>query len=415
MLKRPFWFFTLRLIVFLTGLFLCWLATDYDSWSAERLLTLTGGAGLIFISIAAGFSKVFNFPGGLEHAKSFFKYLIQSAAWILLVLIFVEIALRVLIYNPPFEKSRTNWAGDLPAEGALILTADEGFGLTWYQKWGEVQTPYTDNRDDNNIIILGDSHTEALEVGSADTFSSVAENVLRKEGYDADIHNMGHKKLALSDHISWIPAYRELYRPQVIVVQLTSLDFAESFNTVQYNYFEAKPDGTLKIVSKFDLSSGFVQKKRTFYNFQPQILSLGSSRYALMKAKKSGYVLEVPVDNPAESAKKFQLEMADQQIELLLQASRGTQLVVVLLPFAPYGTKAGIETADPAYQQMKKFLSQYPEIIIVDPLSEFQKLAASGHMPRGFYNTQPDEGHLNIYGHEIVGNLLAQTLEEILK
>jgi hypothetical protein len=71
---------------------------------------------------------------------------------------------------------------------------------------------------------------------------------------------------------------------------------------------------------------------------------------------------------------------------------------------------------DLKHQNLKSFLSNYPQIILVDPLPEFQQLALSGHLPMGFFNSaQPGLGHLNRRGHEILGELLAQTIEEVVK
>jgi hypothetical protein len=71
--------------------------------------------------------------------------------------------------------------------------------------------------------------------------------------------------------------------------------------------------------------------------------------------------------------------------------------------------------ADPTHEQLKEFIERYPEITIVDPLPEFQQLASSGRLPRGFFNSEPGVGHLNKDGNEIVGRLLAKAVEQALK
>ena len=131
----------------------------------------------------------------------------------------------------------TNFAGDIPAVHAVILWGKEGYALTQYEKWGEIRTPHHDGKKDNDVIILGDSQTEGLQVGDDYKFTSVAETVLRQDGYDVDLHNMGRSGLAMADYVSWIPPYQALYRSKVIVVQLTENDFIESFHMGQFNYF----------------------------------------------------------------------------------------------------------------------------------------------------------------------------------
>jgi len=51
----------------------------------------------------------------------------------------------------------------------------------------------------------------------------------------------------------------------------------------------------------------------------------------------------------------------------------------------------------------------------VDPLPEFQKVTVEGTLPRGFPNTALGIGHLNSNGHAVVGQLLAEQIEAILR
>jgi hypothetical protein len=70
---------------------------------------------------------------------------------------------------------------------------------------------------------------------------------------------------------------------------------------------------------------------------------------------------------------------------------------------------------DPEHQQLKEFIERYPGVTVVDPLPEFRELVSTGHMPRGFFNSTPGSGHLNNYGNEVVGQMLAQAIEQVLK
>jgi hypothetical protein len=111
----------------------------------------------------------------------------------------------------------------------------------------------------------------------------------------------------------------------------------------------------------------------------------------------------------------FDPKLADQQMKLLLKASEGVPLIVVLLPSAPYISGVDIEMNDPAHEQLFEFMKRYPEVTVVDPLPAFQNLASNGRLPRGFFNSTPGEGHLNKDGNRIVGELLAQAIEQVLK
>jgi hypothetical protein len=103
-------------------------------------------------------------------------------------------------------------------------------------------------------------------------------------------------------------------------------------------------------------------------------------------------------------------------MELLLDASIGIPLILIISPDAPHISGDHVEMNDLKHENLKTFLSNYPQVILVDPLPDFQSLALSGYLPMGFFNsTQPSVGHLNRQGHEILGKLLAQTIEAVVK
>jgi len=417
----------LRLELFLIGAFFCKSSIfddKVDNWGIQRILMLVGGISLLIIGIIISLPKIINRPGRLSKLEIVSRYLVQALLWCLLSLLVIELTLRVVIYNPPLHRDVTNWAGDIPAVHSVMLWGKEGYAITQYEKWGEIRTPFHDSKKNNDVIVLGDSQTEELQVDDSLKFTSIAETILRQDGYDADLHNLGRSGLAMADYVSWIPAYKSLYRPKLIVVQLTEDDFIESFHKDQFNYFVAKDNNKIDLIQTYDLSSGFVQKARKDYYLVPQIEELGYQRWYFMReATGNAHVgnanpkTSTPVlaQQPSTNPEAFTPEMAEPQMKMLIGASGGIPLIMVLLPSAPYISGDGIQMADPAHEQLKEFIKHYPEITIVDPLPEFQKLVSTGLLPRGFFNSTPGVGHLNQFGNEIVGRLLAKTIEQVLK
>ena len=337
-------------------------------------------------------------------------------------LLVTELILRGVIQGPPLRRDVTNWAGDLPAVHAVILWGKEGYAITQYEKWGEIRTPYHDGKKDNDVIVLGDSQTECLQVGDNFKFVSVAETTLRSGGFDLDLHNLGRSGLAMADYISWIPAYQPLYHPKVIVLQLTANDFTEAFHKDMFNNFVLRDDNKIEMVHTYDFSSGFKQKAREGYYLPSQIEALGYQRWQFMQgsigsasADKADLGVAGDIPDKTVDLEIFNPELADQQMKMLIDASGGVPLVVVLLPTAPYISGNEIQMVDPAHEQLKDFMKRYPGITLVDPLPEFQQLASAGYLPRGFFNGAPGSGHLNINGNAIVGRLLAKTIEQVLE
>jgi hypothetical protein len=409
--KNQIWSFVLRLILFLTGLYFC-TSSVFDhqgAGSSKRILLLALGFIFLIAGVLISLPVIFNHPNRAAKLESISRYLVQAPLWCLLSLLVVELALRITVFNLPVYWNATNWAGDIPAPGSIMVWGREGFGITHYEKWGEIYTPHQDDQE-NDVLVLGDSQTEALQVMDDVKFVSLAETTLLQDGYDADLHNMGRSGLGLADHVSWIPAYINLYQPKVIVVQLTISDFVESFSEEQFNYFVAQDNTISELVHRYDFSTGFKQRNRNKYIWNGFVIQeLGYERWNLMQQP------DLPSLDTNTKKEAWNADLIARQMEMLIEACNGIPLVVILLPSAPYPSGAELETMDPAHTQLKELIQHYPEVNLVDPLPQFQQLASSGSLPRGFFNTTPGVGHLNQHGHEIVGQLLAETIEQILK
>jgi lysophospholipase L1-like esterase len=422
--KSQFWSNILRLTLFFIGIF-CFKFSIFDQggegWGRGRILMI--GAGIFFLMAAMIISlpQIIGLPDRAAKLEKFSHYLILAPLWCLLSLVLIELILRATIYNPPLYINSSNWSGDIPAANSAILWGQEGYAITHYGKWREVQTPYADDRMDNSVIVLGDSLTEGFQVADSRKFSSIAETMLRQNGYDIDVHNLGRSGLAMGDYVSWIPIYQSLYQPKVIVIQLTRSDFVDSFSLDQFNYFIARNDGIIDLFHAYDISSGFSQKVRKNINWGgSQIQLLGSERWHLIQQSMENLIDENPVVEVSNTetggqVDAFNTDLAAQQMEMLISESGDVPLIVVLLPSTPYISGNELLLADPEYEEFKDFIKGFPEITIVDPLPEFQQLASNGHLPRGFFNSVPGGGHLNMHGHEIIGQMVADAIQQVLK
>ena len=401
----------LRVVLFSIGAhYLISALSDHagSGWEPGRIFTLLLGSCLLAVALVLGLPRIIDRVEKTVGLEASSRYLVEASVWCFLSLLIIELILRLSIYNPPLRRDVTNWAGDLPAVHSVILWGREGYALTQYEKWGEIRTPHHDSNRENDVIVLGDSQTECLQVADDVKFTSVAETILRQDDRDLDLHNLGRSGLAMADYVSWIPPYRSLYRPKLIVIQLSEADFVESFHKDQFNYFVVDDQQKIELIHTFDLSGGFTQKARQRSDIFPQLEEMGFVRWYFMRAA-------VAATPPAGSAaERFAPDLAEQQMHLLIDAAQGTPLLVVLLPSAPTIAGDGIQMADPTHQHLKAFLKRFPEITIVDVLPEFQELASHGQLPHGFFNTPPGTGHLNRFGNEVVGRLLAKAIEELL-
>lgn len=427
MVRIRIWTWMLRLGLVLAGVHYLKIVFGETGgvWEAKRIVMLA--AGILLPALAVFLPMLAKRPPDPGRLESFSKYFLQAAAWCMLAVALIELTLRGLVNNPPLDKDVTNWSGDIPGLNSTVLWGKEGYGLTRYKRWGEIQTPISDRNRDNDLMVLGDSHTEALQVGDDFKFVSVAETVLRGRGHDYDLHNLGRSGLAMADYVSWIPPYKEIFRPKAIAVQLQLGDFVESFDEGQFNKFAFNDDGGLDLLRVFDFSPEFDQRQRRQHYIYSQILFLGRERWnAMWKPTGGGLEETAAQDDPGRGVGSnpdsavdpgaFDSNLAVKQMDLLLEASGDVPLIVVLLPNTPRISGENIVLEDPNHALLKEFLAQYyPNVVTVDPLPEFQRLTREGYLPRGFFNSLPGEGHLNIQGHRIVGELLANAFEQVLR
>lgn len=400
----------------LTALFAIEIHTDYSfhliRHGIYRQLLAEGVALLLIGGVILTTPKI----NAFLRINKITAYLIPMHLWILLVLLVMEIALRIIIYNPPFNSVRTNWFGWAVPQGSYTLWGKEGYAITRFSGKipGEIQTPFEGGED---ILVLGDSFTEALQVPNDQKYASVAESILYRDGYNFDLHNLGDSGLAMADYVSRIPKYKTLYNPKAIIVQLKTNDFIEAFNKEQHNYFVAKNSQIVDIIHTEKIKGKFSVADTLSPNFIFTLWEHGQGRFgALKKEQKTTPPALQTSDATLTEIQQFDANLAKQEMNLLLEASDEVPLILIVLPSAPRISGGHMEINDPEHESLMSFLSNYPQVILVDPLAEFQNLALSGYLPMGFFNsTNPGSGHLNRYGHEILGKLVAQTIEASLK
>jgi hypothetical protein len=105
-----------------------------------------------------------------------------------------------------------------------------------------------------------------------------------------------------------------------------------------------------------------------------------------------------------------------QEIEVIMQAANGTPVIFLLLPTAPSISGDTITMSKDSFTNFVLLAQSTSGALVIDPSPKFEELVKTGHFPVGFFNSaKPDRGHLNRYGNRIVGELLADAIEEVLK
>lgn len=392
-LFRRAWISVFLIELFGAGLVLTMAALLLD-YHLMKMFFL-GGA---FVFFATGFTllapPVYN---KLHTKETLFKMLSTLPLWLALAVFSVELFLHLAVFHSPLQYVYGEYAGKQPVAGSILLWGKEGYGITHYGEDGEVAG--SSSVASSDVIVLGDSFTQAMQVMDNEKYTTVAEKILQKEGLSIRVHNYGASGLCLSDYTYFADNLNTLLpqlKPEILVVQISLNDINDNpFVDTRSNYFSKEPDGAFTAKHNPNIDNSAESGIR-------QIVRMSS----IAKLMKDRFW-------PGDAARTSIDVSFDRQIEAFRKASSGKRVIILLLPDDPSIKNGSLVFEDEEYDRLVKTFRAIPEWNVIDPLPEFKKLALNGHLPRGFSNSLPGVGHMNVLGHQVVGQLLAQKILEL--
>lgn len=410
-IKSLFWQSLAHIILFISGSSLLAIAfaaelLGIDSggeWGILRITVSIAGFVLIVLSssILSPYFRRFIFS---RKAELIYQLLVKSAAWVLVALLITDFVLGIVGFKDKRFIVIDPVLGSVPTVGSSIFWTDEGRGYTQYIAPGEISTPYNDGID---ILVLGDSQTECFQVKQNEKFTSVAEEQLHQNNLHLNLHNLSASGLSLASYAAVLPGLNNLYHPSLVVIQISVQDFngVDGFTPKGWGaYFKRTDnDGYELITPTFQASA---PHKETKY---PLFGNLFENYYFKIKKMDKQARAQVQIVTFEESM--------DIQLEGLNKVVRDLDLkiLILVLPDTPYIKNGNIVLDDPEFNLLLSKLSKYPDWEVINPQTEFNELAKTGNLPRGFNNTAPGSGHLNSIGNHIVGLILAEKIKAVMK
>jgi hypothetical protein len=347
-----------------------------------------------------------SFQIGKVISKHLFKYFFSAFGWIILSLFLIELIVRIFYGFPGLRNINSPDWGRVAASHSVVVIANEGFGITHYVADGEIATPY---QGGENIVVLGDSYTEALQVMDNQKYPSIAEESLRQKGYFVDIRNLGFGGRSIADYVYLAPLIISNYDPAIVVFQVNRGDIAEAFKTEQSNYFILMNDQPLSIVhSAHFYGDPWLAWGRDLLNFSSAIVN-GYSRYHTVISSRNARIDTTTV-SPADP-----IDITLAVLQALKTAYEGRKLIIIFIPYSPSIIGDSLILEDETTQKMVEIANTIEGWVLINPANEFISLLQNNEIPRGFNNTSPGSGHLNRAGHQIIGSMLASQIEEMLR
>jgi lysophospholipase L1-like esterase len=330
-------------------------------------------------------------------------------------LLILELILRVFVYrsnkygvyNPDLEQYQV-------AAGTYNFHASEGYGNTFYVAPDEIDTPY---KTGTSVIVIGDSYTEGFQVNDDEKYVSIAEQQLNEHGIEADLHNFGKSGQTIADHIWLIKYVFRQYKPKIVVLQLSINDFIlGDGKKTPVNYFIQLSNGSIQ----FNHKPAAIRPQYEllgFLNRNFSIFGYGYTRYLkyestfLDKNSVSQNQKNTLDENPGLENEETILK----KINILKQEIGEAKLVILLTPTFPTIENGEIILNNKQYDELVALFRNTPDLEVIDPSSFFLNSFNRNQCPTGSNISSPCKGHWNKDGHEIVGRLLADELEKIMK
>ncbi|MDP2586567.1 MAG: GDSL-type esterase/lipase family protein [Candidatus Komeilibacteria bacterium] len=267
------------------------------------------------------------------------------------------------------------------------------------------------------IIVLGDSIAEALQVKQEENFSGQLNHLLNQTDKKFEVFNLAVSGRAVPDYISYAPGYLEIFKPELVIMQINTADFtADARNAGNQNYLLQTADG-LSIKNDTRLKTSGFDKLRELKNklgaFKP-IVEYAKKHF--IDLRKKNRTNEVKADLAfAPGAATDDLAAIDWQMNKLKEAYDDKLIIFYANPAPVLKNGRIFLTEDDDQEQTKKMImaatAKY-QIDFVDPYEEFiDQYRTTGQLPRGFNNSEPGAGHFNAAGHSAVAAALFEYLQ----
>jgi hypothetical protein len=331
-----------------------------------------------------------------------FRYLITSLAAILAVLLLLEGTIRVLGLNWRILTRRPDpWIGTMYPAGTVVRWGKEGYGVTHYIADGEIATPFNQGME---ILVLGDSHTEAFQVDDQDKYVSVAETLLWQRGCRVNLRNLGLGGLSFADYVYWVPQLRKQNRTfRAFVIQLSDDDFEASYDSTAINFFRRTSNGGLELVHRPPDPSSDVWRN-PWWSYIRLFDYLNERWYDLFTRTKKPRNEKAPARPVSEITASVTA-----QVQMLSERLGDVPVIFLRAPKWPYADPPEDPTLI-AFHTLQK-AQPWP---VIDPGEEMVRFYARTHRdPRTFFNGIPMNAHLNRYGQAILGQMLAERIERM--
>lgn len=319
--------------------------------------------------------------------------LLRVAVGVALALIAFEPLARLYYDFPGVDEPGI---GPVPAAGSQVRWCVEGCASSTWQAHG-VRHPQPYQPVHPDVIVLGDSNTEALQVGDDEVYTARLERSLG----GTQVLNLGRSGFSAADYLGLAERNKRLFEPRWTVITLKDEDF-EGIERGSYDFARRNGALTTKELPRVPMSGRFELLRRHLALYSFAVFRW----HQLVAAAQSEPPIFTAGSSPAPPKPKAPMASVQEILAALSQAYDGRVTFVFLARPSPS------PSLEPPPAVELEFDAACAELAAscVNPRARFRPLVDAGTPPYGFSNSTPNSGHLNAVGHAALADALAQEL-----
>ena len=300
-------------------------------------------------------------------------------------------------YNVPIHYTNETGATEYKWEsGRFFRKGTEGFafGRTNNDGFNNLRD-YTPG-EDIDILLMGSSHMEGMNVGPGENTAAVLNRLFAGEKYTYNIGTSGHTLIYC---LSNLDAALDTYAPgSYVVIESRTVSF-------ETGELAELVEGTVPPIPS--RTGGLVELLQRF-----PYLRLIYTKYLTDTARESGIATETPVEPQEDMVRMTALLQSALNTAAESCRAHGVQPIIVYDPTV-YAADDGSAYTDTDPQALAAFRSACDSagIRFIDLTESYLALYQQAHkLPYGFANTSPGMGHMNRWGHSLFARAVYETI-----
>ena len=332
--------------------------------------------------------------------KQRWKSWLKAAAGALTALALLN-AFCAWYYNPTaYQWDDFRTTDTIREPGAFTSRATEGIAWSRIDENG-YNNPSAPGEEGVSVLMMGSSHTEALNVAQDQSASARLEAMLRADGETGRVYNIGISSHNLPRNAANLSRALERFQPtDCVVIETFGLTFPVAY------LMGAMDDSLGRLERTEEWLPDWITRQPLSKTLYHQWMELTSGQNAL--AEDSSGLDDEYYQNYEDMMTRWFTWMRE------ITDAHGVRLIVYYHPHLLLQAD-GSAIAEPSerYAEAYAAAARRAGIVFLDMTQPFlDAYAAEYALPHGFCNTAAGAGHLNAKGHELIAEALYKAIRE---